>query len=149
MPPGSPSSPRPGGPPTWRSEAPAGLGWRRPGCGAPGPFGRIKNNDAERAGCHGLAPRARPAGLEGPMTSCMTWLVPAAGPERDRLAAVIAELAAGHGGPVFAPHVTLAGVVEAEPGAVAGVLERPAAGMPPFEVRLTEVGHEPVFFRSL
>ncbi len=83
------------------------------------------------------------------MTSCMTWLVPAAGPERDRLAAVIAELAAGHGGPVFAPHVTLAGVVEAEPGAVTGVLERPAAGMPPFEVRLTEVGHEPVFFRSL
>jgi len=83
------------------------------------------------------------------MTSCMTWLVPAAGPERDRLAAVIAELAARHGGPVFAPHVTMAGVVEAEPDALAVVLARLVAGVPPFEVRLTGAGYEPVFFRSL
>jgi hypothetical protein len=48
------------------------------------------------------------------VASCMTWLVPAPGPERDRLAAVIADLAARPGGPVFAPHVTLAGVTEAE-----------------------------------
>jgi 2'-5' RNA ligase len=83
------------------------------------------------------------------VASCMTWLVPAPGPERDRLAAVIADLAAGYGGPVFAPHVTLAGVTEAEPDAVAGRLARVTAGVAPFEVRLTGTGHEPVFFRSL
>lgn len=42
------------------------------------------------------------------MISCMSWLVPAAGPVRDRLAGVIAGLAAEHGAPVFAPHVTMA-----------------------------------------
>lgn len=79
----------------------------------------------------------------------MSWLVPAPGPERDLLARVIAGLAAGYGGPVFAPHVTLAGVTEAEPDAVAGVLAEVTAGVAPFEVTLTGVGWEPVFFRSL
>jgi len=71
------------------------------------------------------------------MTSCMSWLVPAAGPARDRLAGIIARLAAEHVAPVFAPHVTMAGVVESP------------AGVPPFEVTLTGVGHEPEFYRSL
>ncbi len=83
------------------------------------------------------------------VASCMSWLVPAPGPERDRLAGVIAALAADHGGPVFAPHVTLARTVEAEPDVVAGVLAQVTAGVAPFEVRLTGVGHEPVFFRAL
>ena len=83
------------------------------------------------------------------MISCMSWLVPAAGPVRDRLAGIIAGLAAEHGTPVFAPHVTLADVVEAEPDAAARVLERVVAGVPPFEVTLTGFGHEPEFFRSL
>ena len=83
------------------------------------------------------------------MISCMSWLVPAAGPVRDRLAGVIAGLAAEHGAPVFAPHVTMAGVAEAEPDAAARVLERVVAGVPPFEVTLTGFGHEPEFFRSL
>ena len=80
---------------------------------------------------------------------CMSWLVPAPGPERDRLAAVITDLAAGYGGPVFAPHVTLAGVTPAVPDVVAGVLAEVTAGVAPFDVTLTGVGWEPVFFRAL
>ena len=80
---------------------------------------------------------------------CMSWLVPAPGPEQDRLARVIADLAAGYGGPVFAPHVTLAGVTAAVPDAVAGVLAEVTAGVAPFEVTLTEAGWEPAFFRAL
>ena len=79
----------------------------------------------------------------------MSWLVPAPGPERDRLARAVASLAAGYGGPVFAPHVTLAGVIPAVPDAVAGTLAEVTAGVAPFEVTLTAAGWEPVFFRSL
>ena len=83
------------------------------------------------------------------MTSCMSWLVPAAGPVRDRLAGVIARLAAEHAAPVFAPHVTMAGVVEAGRTRPRGCSERLVAGVPPFEVTLTGFGYEPEFFRSL
>ncbi|HSR26368.1 MAG TPA: 2'-5' RNA ligase family protein, partial [Candidatus Eisenbacteria bacterium] len=74
---------------------------------------------------------------------------PAPGPERDRLARAVADLAAGYGGPVFAPHVTLARTVPAVPDTVAGVLAEVTAGVPPFPVTLTGVGWEPVFFRAL
>ena len=79
----------------------------------------------------------------------MTWLVPAAGPVRERLAGVITRLAAEHGGPAFAPHVTMNGSVDAEPDAAARVLEQLVAGVPPFEVTLPGFGYEPEFFRSL
>jgi len=83
------------------------------------------------------------------MISCMSWLVPAAEPVSDRLAGVIAGLAAEHGAPVFAPHITINASVDAEPDRAARVLERVVAGVPPFEVALTGFGHEPEFFRSL
>jgi 2'-5' RNA ligase len=79
----------------------------------------------------------------------MSWLVPAAGPVRDRLAGVIAGLAAEHGTPEFAPHVTMNGSVDAEPDAAARVLERLVTGVPPFEVTLPGFGYEPEFFRAL
>ena len=79
----------------------------------------------------------------------MSWLVPAAGPVRDRLAGVIAGLAAEHGTPVFAPHVSINGNVDAEPDAAARVLERVVAGVPPCEVTLSGPGYEPEYFRSL
>jgi len=81
--------------------------------------------------------------------SCMTWLVPAAGPVREGLAGVITKLAAEHGTPAFAPHVTMNGSVDAEPDAAARVLERLVAGVPPFEVTLPGFGYEPEFFRAL
>ena len=83
------------------------------------------------------------------MTSCMSWLVPAAGPVRDRLAGIIARLAVEHAAPVFAPHVTMAGVVGSAEDEAVRVLERLVAGVPPFEVTLTGFGYEPEFFRSL
>jgi len=79
----------------------------------------------------------------------MTWLVPAAGPVREGLAGVIAGLAAEHGTPAFAPHVTMNGSVDAEPDAAARVLEQLVAGVPPFEVTLSGPGYEPEYFRSL
>ena len=79
----------------------------------------------------------------------MSWLVPAAGPVRDRLTGVITRLAGEHRGPVFPPHVTMAGVVESSAGAAARVLERLVTGVPPFEVTLTGIGYEPEFFRTL
>ena len=79
----------------------------------------------------------------------MSWLVPAEGPVRDRLAGVIARLAAEYGAPVFAPHVTINRNVDAEPDAAARVLERVMAGVSPFEVTLPGFGYEPEYFRSL
>jgi hypothetical protein len=61
------------------------------------------------------------------MTSCMTWLVPVAGPERERLTGATGRLAAEHGGPVFAPHVTLVDAFDGEVAAVAAALG-PVAG---------------------
>ena len=83
------------------------------------------------------------------MIACMSWLVPAAGPVRDRLAGVITRLAGEHGGPVFPPHVTMADVVESSAEAAARVLERLVTEVAPFEVTLTGVGYEPEFFRTL
>src|SRR5215467_6440852 len=84
------------------------------------------------------------------MASYMTWLVPSPGPERERLAATIGRLAAAHGAPVFAPHVTMVGTVDSgQAAAMARVLGTLLDGVPPFDVTLTAVGHEPVYFRSL
>jgi 2'-5' RNA ligase len=83
------------------------------------------------------------------MTSCMTWPVPVAGPERERLTGAIGRLAAEHGGPVFAPHVTLVDAFDGEAAAVAAALGRLVGGVPPFDVTLAGFGHEPAFFRAL
>jgi 2'-5' RNA ligase len=83
------------------------------------------------------------------VTKYMTWLVPAAGPERDRLAAVISGLAAEHEAPVFEPHVTLTDPVESDELSVLSVLQPMLSGRAPIEVTLSEFGHEQVFFRSL
>ncbi len=83
------------------------------------------------------------------VTKYMTWLVPSAGPERDRLAAVIGGLAAEHEAPVFEPHVTMTDPVEADELSVLGVLQPMLSGSAAVEVTLSGFGHEPEFFRSL
>ncbi len=83
------------------------------------------------------------------MTSLMAWLVPAAGPGRDQLAATIARLAAEHGTPRFEPHVTMAGLFGARAQEAAATLRALARGVPPFTVTLVEIGGEQAYFRSL
>ena len=79
----------------------------------------------------------------------MAWVVPAAGPARDRLAAIIGALAAEHGAPRFEPHVTVAGLFCSSEKAAAGALTSLAAGVRPFEVRFVAVGCEQAYFRAL
>jgi len=83
------------------------------------------------------------------MTMLMAWLVPAAGPARDRLAAIIGTLAAEHGGLRFEPHVTLAGRFSSVQEAAVRALTSLAVGVRPFEVRFAAVGFEPAYFRAL
>ena len=83
------------------------------------------------------------------MTSLMTWFVPAAGPVRDLLAATIGRLAAEHGAPAFPPHVTMAGMFDADEDAAASTLAGLLTGVRPFPVTFPSVGHEPTYFRSL
>jgi len=83
------------------------------------------------------------------MTVLMAWLVPAAGPARDHLAATISTLAAEHGAPRFEPHVTMAGRFHSGEQAAARALTSLAAGVRPFEVRFGEIGHEQAYFRAL
>jgi len=79
----------------------------------------------------------------------MAWLVPAAGPARDRLAATIGTLAAKHGTPRFEPHVTMAGLFHSGEEAAIQALTSLTAGVRPFEVRFAAAGYEQAYFRAL
>ena len=83
------------------------------------------------------------------MTVLMAWLVPAAGPARDQLAAAIGTLAAEHGAPRFQPHVTMAGRFRSGQEPAARALTSLAAGVRSFQVRFAAVGHEQAYFRAL
>jgi len=83
------------------------------------------------------------------MTVLMAWLVPAAGPARDHLAATIGTLAAEHGTPRFEPHVTIAGRFHSGEQAAVRALTSITAGGRPFEVRFAAAGHEQAYFRAL
>ena len=79
----------------------------------------------------------------------MAWLVPAAGPARDHLAATINMLAAEHDAPRFEPHVTMAGLFHSGQEAAVQALISLAAGARPFEVRFVAAGYEQAYFRAL
>jgi 2'-5' RNA ligase len=83
------------------------------------------------------------------MTPLMTWLVPAAGPERDQLAATIDRLAAEHDAPRFQPHVTMLATLDCPEDLAARTLTSLAAGTPPIELTLVAIGYEQTYFRSL
>jgi 2'-5' RNA ligase len=83
------------------------------------------------------------------MTMLMAWLVPAAGPARDRLAATIGTLGVEHGGPRFEPHVTIAGLFSSGQDAAVRALTSLTAGVRPFDVRFAAVGYEQAYFRAL
>ena len=79
------------------------------------------------------------------------WL-PLEGLARGRVAALVAELAATHGGPRFEPHVTVLGDLGAwsgRPEDVARALRRLALVSAPFDVRLTDAAAEDTFLRAL
>ena len=79
----------------------------------------------------------------------MAWLVPAAGPTRDHLAATINRLAAEHDAPRFEPHVTMAGLFHSGQQAAVQALTSMVAAMRPFEVRFAAAGYQPAYFRAL
>jgi 2'-5' RNA ligase len=79
----------------------------------------------------------------------MAWLMPAAGPVRDHLAATIDRLAAEYDAPRFEPHVTMAGLFHSGEESAAQTLTSLAAGARPFEVRFAEAGYEQAYFRAL
>ena len=79
----------------------------------------------------------------------MAWLMPAAGPVRDHLAATIDRLAAEHNAPRFEPHVTMAGMFHSGEEAAAQTLTSLAASARPFEVRFAATGYEQTYFRAL
>jgi|SRR5215471_15864877 len=83
------------------------------------------------------------------MTYLMTWLVPAAGPEHDRLAATIGRLAADHNAPQFQPHVTIVATIESTEAAAIHTLKSLVAGVAPFGMTFAAIGHEQAYFRSL
>jgi len=83
------------------------------------------------------------------MTSLMTWLVPAVGPERDDLVATMDRLAAQHDAARFEPHVTLVPNVESVEEAAAEALTSLAAAMTPIDLNFASLGHEETYFRAL
>jgi 2'-5' RNA ligase len=83
------------------------------------------------------------------MTSLMTWLVPAVGPERDRLVATIDRLAAEHDAPRFQPHVTMVTTFDSDEDAAVHTLKSLVANVPPFDVTFSTLGHEEAYFRAL
>src|SRR5215471_2609975 len=79
----------------------------------------------------------------------LAWLMPAAGPVRDHLAATSDRLAAEHDAPRFEPHVTMAGLFHSGQQAAAHTLTALAAGARPFEIRFAATEYEQAYFRAL
>ena len=83
------------------------------------------------------------------MTLLMTWLVPAAGPERDWLVATIDRLATELDAPRFRPHVTMLATIDSPEDLAVRTLTSLAAGVPPVDLTLATIGSEEAYFRSL
>lgn len=85
-----------------------------------------------------------------PMTSLMTWLVPAVGPVRDGLVGTVKRLATQFDAPAFQPHVTLIpNIDDSGAGARAVALASQAAATSPVDLTFASVGQEETYFRAL
>jgi 2'-5' RNA ligase len=76
------------------------------------------------------------------------WLMPEGEP-RERFAAIIDELAASHGGPRFAPHITLLGGLTAAEDGIVQRAEEIARQVPPLQLDVEGIGAEDVYFSTL
>jgi 2'-5' RNA ligase len=81
-------------------------------------------------------------------TGVSLWLWPE-GEEHEALSALIARLAAAHGTPVFAPHVTLLAAVELPEDEVLVRSEALARALSPLAVRFAGAGGFDEYFRAL
>jgi 2'-5' RNA ligase len=79
----------------------------------------------------------------------MTWLVPAAGPERDELVATIGRFAAHHGSAAFPPHVTLVPNIESDEASAEEDLMSSVTSTTPIDLTFASLEHEPTYFRAL
>jgi 2'-5' RNA ligase len=79
----------------------------------------------------------------------MTWIAPAARPERDRLVASIKRLAAHHGATTYAPHVTLVPNIESDEAGAEEALASAVTATTPIDLTFASVGHEQTYFRAL
>lgn len=79
---------------------------------------------------------------------CSLWLMPPAN-LRERYARIIRRLAAAYDTPPFLPHVTLLGELPGPPELVRARCTALAAQIAPYELRLTAIGYQDVFFRAL
>lgn len=85
---------------------------------------------------------------ETSVTRRSLWLMPPAG-VRARLVALIRDLGARYGTPVFEPHITLLGGIGAEEKDIAVRSARLAAATPPLPLRLTTVDQRAEYFQCL
>jgi hypothetical protein len=110
----------------------------------------MNDSTARRRGLEGRGWRAAGRDRDRPALSgsYALWLVPQ-GAARRRLAAAIRRLGRKHGGPVFAPHVTLLGGIEGDGATVMARLARLAAATRCFDVRLSGAGFRDEYFRCL
>lgn len=75
------------------------------------------------------------------------WLMPAEA-DAHALAAIVGDLSARFGAPVFAPHLTVAGDVPADPGGLSAQLARLARETGPFAAPIVDVVAGESYFQS-
>ena len=82
------------------------------------------------------------------MKTYFLWLEPT-GKIHELLATTIARLSQEHGGPLFAPHVTLLGEIAGQEGTLLQQTDKLAHALSPFELTLTVPAFQDQYFRCV